>query len=195
MLSIYFQCKYFTYHYGPSCVRDYDLNKTKLILHYLKMLINKFQLFWQNEVWEEDFKRFFFIYSYVKINLPLWPYSTPEDRDLEKKPENLHHLKMLPHKFRIFFPNWFWEDFFEKPTFFQWIFIISSLKNAVPFVLRILNPTSPKNTLGQVLLNLAKWFWWRSQECLKTNKRTDWRTEAEQKFIRKAQLSFQLSLG
>lgn len=113
----------------------------------------------------------------------------------KKKPENLHHLKMLPQKFRIFLPNWFWEDFFEKPTFFQWIFIISSLKNAVPFVLRILNPTSPKNTLGQVLLNLAKWFWWRSQECLKTNKRTDWRTEAKQKFIRKAQLSFQLSSG
>jgi hypothetical protein len=53
---------------------------------------------------------------------------------------------------------------------------------------------SPKDDLCQVLLKLAQRFWRRSQKCksLQTDRETARQTDAGQRAIRKAHLSFQL---
>jgi hypothetical protein len=72
------------------------------------------------------------------------------------------------------------------------------LERGYPLLLNKLQSPSPKDDLCQVWLKLVQWFWRTSRKCksLQTDRQThgrqDGRTDAGQRAIRKAHLSFQL---
>ena len=65
------------------------------------------------------------------------------------------------------------------------------LEKGVALHLMKLESTLPKNTLCQVRLKLALWFWSKSRKCEKfTDEQTDGQTDTERQVIRKVYLSF-----
>jgi hypothetical protein len=68
------------------------------------------------------------------------------------------------------------------------------LEKGYPLPLNKLESPPPKNDLCQVLLKLVQWFWRRSWKCksLQRDGQMDRQTDAGQRTISKAHISFQL---
>ena len=102
------------------------------------------------------------------------------------------HPRMLCAKF-----GWNWssssgEKIFKSCQFILLIPDYLPFGKGVALYLNKLEFPSPKDTLCQVWLKLAQWFWRRRWKCEKfTDRRTDRQTDGRQ-VIRKAHLSFQL---
>ena len=102
---------------------------------------------------------------------------------------NLLHQGKLCAKF-----GWNWpsgsgeEDFLKLSIYFYYFPIISPLGRVLHLKKKLEFP-SPGDTLCQVWLQLAQWFWRRRWKC---EKFTDGRTDDGRQVIRKAYLSFQL---
>ena len=90
--------------------------------------------------------------------------------------------------------QWFW-----RRRFFNFFNVFLCFRNYLPLekcgVLHLnkLESPSPRDTLCQVWLKLAQWFWRRRWKCEKfTDRQTDGPTDDGRQVIRKAHLSFQL---
>ena len=111
----------------------------------------------------------------------------------------LHLIKLNP-----FTQGWFVPSLFENGGFFLEedfkscqcnlaILQLSPLGKGRALYLNKLESPSPRDTLWQVWLKLAQWFWRRRWKCEKfTDRRTDGQTDDGRQVIRKAHLSFQL---
>ena len=95
------------------------------------------------------------------------------------------------------------EGFLEKKIFFNFVNVSSPFHNYLPLEkgealhLNKLESLSLRDTLCQVWLKLAQWFWRRRWKCEKftdgrTHGQTDRQTDDGRQAIRKAHLSFQL---
>jgi hypothetical protein len=84
---------------------------------------------------------------------------------------------------------WFWR-FFKIFNVFLLFRYYLPLEKGYPLHLNKLESPSPKDDLCEVWLKLVQWFWRRSRKC--KSLQTDRQTDAGQRAIRKAHLSFQL---
>ena len=111
---------------------------------------------------------------------------------------NLLHPRILCTKF-----GWNWPSGSGEEDFFNFINLFLLFLNYLPLekggalYLNKLEFPSPKDTLCQVWLKLAQWFWRRRWKCEKftdrqTDGQTDGQTDDGRQVIRKAHLSFQL---
>lgn len=91
---------------APSLLRGtwFEKKKSHLNLPYLRMLphVSTFLAI-------RYFRRFFFIYSNVKIQSPILAQPYPGNKDLNNF--NQHFLRVYSHKSQLFRPFDFWEDF------------------------------------------------------------------------------------
>ena len=70
--------------------------------------------------------------------------------------------------------QWFWRRFLKVVNYVYYFPIISPFGKGVALHLNKLQSSSPRDTLCQVLLKLAQWFWRRRWKCEKfTDGRTD----------------------
>jgi hypothetical protein len=91
---------------------------------------------------------------------------------------------------------WFWRRRFLKmfSVFLLFCYYLP-LENGYHLHLNTLESPLPKDNLCQVWSKLVQWFWRRSWKCKslqmerRTDRHTDGQTNAEQKVIRKAQVS------
>jgi hypothetical protein len=87
--------------------------------------------------------------------------------------------------------RWFWRrrflNIFSVILVFRYYL---PLEMGYLFCLNKLESPLPKNDLCQFWLKLVQWFWRRSRKC--KSLQTDRQTDARQRAIRKAHLSFQL---
>lgn len=102
-ISYIILCKILTPHHGPTFTQRVIIS-TNFIKHYLRMLSQKFELFWPIEFFSSP-PHVSPTYTRWSWFSRIWIYTTPGD--LVWTYLNLHYLIILSHIFQLFWPHCF----------------------------------------------------------------------------------------